>query len=241
MKKLWQRLPRLSRKWKIVRNTVFVLLTALLLPAALGWPALTQDGALAKMQGKYLLSPSEILYRTRRGDTQGYLLQGEGWVAAGRVEKYDNTSRPLERDVPMITQVLDRKMPGILVIPAQDKDGATVLAAFGGPEEAVQAELTLEVAAVEPDYGIPGGEVENESFTARARRDGNGYYIFRLLPHDHEEERYCALDAVWMQLLSAGDEFAGNGYSVIWEDDQGQELSQLTGALPENLNLRDWW
>ena len=166
MKKLWQRLPRLSRKWKIVRNTVFVLLTALLLPAALGWPALTQDGALAKMQGKYLLSPSEILYRTRRGDTQGYLLQGEGWVAAGRVEKYDNTSRPLERDVPMITQVLDREMPGILVIPAQDKDGATVLAAFGGPEEAAQAELTLEVAAVEPDYGIPGGEWRMSSFTA---------------------------------------------------------------------------
>ena len=44
-----------------------------------------------------------------------------------------------------------------------------------------------------------------------------------------------------MQLLSAGDEFAGNGYSVIWEDDQGQELSRLTGALPENLNLKDWW
>ena len=51
MKKLWKCLPKLSRKWKTVRNITFVLLTALLLPAALGWPALTQDGALAKMQG----------------------------------------------------------------------------------------------------------------------------------------------------------------------------------------------
>lgn len=240
MKKLWQRLPKLSRKWKIVRNTAFVLLTALLLPAALGWPALTQDGALAKMQGKYLLSPSEILYRTRQGNTQGYLLQGDGWVAAGRVEKYDSTNRPLERDVPLITQMLSREKPGILVIPARDKDGATVLAAFGGPEEAAQAELTLEVAAVEPDWGNSKA-VENETFTARCQREENGYYFFRLLPHDHEAQQCCALDAVWTRLLSAGDEFSGDRYTVIWEDAQGQELFRLTGEIPENLNLRDFW
>lgn len=240
MKKLWQRLPKLSRKWKIVRNVAFVLLTALLLPPLLGWPALTQDGALAKLQGKYLLSPSEILYRTRQGDNRGYLFQGEGWVAAGLVEKYDSTSRPLERDVSLITQVLSREEPGVLVIPARDKDGATVLAAFGGPEEAVQAELTLEVAAVEPDWG-DSKAVEDETFTARCRREDNGYYFFRLLPHDHGGERYCALDAVWMRLLSAGDELAGDGYTLIWEDAQGQELSRLTGEIQENLNLRDYW
>lgn len=240
MKKLWQRLPRLSRKWKTVRNIAFVLLTALLLPPFLGWPALTQDGALAKMQGKYLLSPSETLYRTCQGDTRGYLLQGEGWVAAGRVEKYDSTSRPLERDVPLITQVLSREEPGVLVIPAQDEDGATVLAAFGAPEEAAQAELTLGVAAVEPDWG-DSKTVKDETFTARCQREENGYYFFRLLPHDHEGERDCALDAVWMRLLGAGGDFAGNRYTLIWEDAQGQELSRLTGEIPENLNLRDFW
>lgn len=240
MKKLWERLPKLSRKGKTVRNTAFVLLTALLLPAALGWPALTQDGALAKMQGKYLLSPSEILYRTRQGDTQGYLLQGEGWVAAGQVQKYDSTRRPLERDAPLITQMLSREEPGVLVIPVQDEDGATVLAAFGAPEEAVQAELTLEVAAVEPGWG-PSKTVEDETFTARCQREENGYYFFRFLPHDHGGARYCALDAVWMQLLGAGDEFAGDGYILIWEDAQGQELSRLTGEIPEYLNLRDFW
>lgn len=240
MKKLWQRLPKLSRKWKTVRNIAFVLLTALLLPAALGWPALTQDGALAKMQGKYRLTPSEILYRTRQGDIRGYLLQGEGWVAAGQVQKYDSTSRPLERDVPLITQVLSREEPGVLVIPAQDEDGSTVLAAFGGPEEAAQAELTLEVAAVEPDWG-PSKTVEDETFTARCQREENGYYFFRLLPHDHGGAQYCVLDAVWMRLLGAGDDFAGDRYTIIWEDAQGQELSRLTGEIPEYLNLRDFW
>lgn len=240
MKKLWQRLPKLSRKWKTVRNIAFVLLTALLLPAALGWPALTQDGALAKMQGKYLLSPSEILYRTRQGDTQGYLLQGEGWVAAGQVQKYDSTSRPLERDAPLITQLLSREEPGVLVIPVQDEDGATVLVAFGAPEEAAQAELTLEVAAVEPEWG-PSKTVKDETFTARCQQEENGYYFFRLLPHDHGGARYCALNAVWMQLLGAGDEFAGDRYTLIWEDAQGQELSRLTGEIPEYLNLRDFW
>lgn len=241
MKRLWQRLPKLSRKWKIARNTAFALLTALLLPAALGWPALTQDGALAKMQGKYLLSPSETLYRTRQGDARGYLLQGEGWVAAARVEKYDSTSRPLERDVPLVTQVLSLEEPGVLVIPARDKDGATVLAAFGAPEEAAQAELTLEVAAVKPDWGVPGIKVEDETFTARCRREENGYYFFRLLPHDHGGEQDCALDAVWMRLLGAGDDFAGDCYTLIWEDAQGQELSRMAGEIPENLNLRDFW
>lgn len=240
MKKLWQRLPKLSRKWKTVRNIAFVLLTALLLPAALGWPALTQDGALAKMQGKYLLSPSEILYRTGQGDTRGYLLQGEGWVAAGRVEKYDSTSRPLERDVPLITQVLSREEPGVLMIPARDRDSATVLAAFGAPEEAAQAELTLEVAAVEPDWGH-SKTVEDETFTARCQREENGYYFFRLLPHDHGGAQYCVLDAVWMRLLGAGDDFAGDRYTLIWEDAQGQELSRLSGEIPEYLNLRDFW
>ena len=97
MKKLWQRLPKLSRKWKTVRKIAFVLLTALLIPAAVGWPALTQDGALDKMQGKYLLTPSEILYRTRQGDTPGYLFQGEVWVAAGQVRQLSGARRPLER------------------------------------------------------------------------------------------------------------------------------------------------
>lgn len=240
MKKLWQRLPKLSRKGKTVRNIAFVLLTALLLPAALGWPALTQDGALAKMQGKYLLTPSEILYRTRQGDTQGYLLQGEGWVAAAQVQKYDNTSRPLERDAPLITQLLSREEPGVLVIPVQDEDGATVLAAFGAPEEAVQAELTLEVAAVEPSWG-PSKTVKDETFTARCQREETGYYFFRFLPHDHGGARYCALDAVWMHLLGMGDEFAGDRYTLIWEDAQGQELSRLTGEIPEYWNLRDFW
>ena len=68
------------------------------------------------------------------------------------------------KDAPMIPNGMARNMAR----KRTEKNGATVLAAFGAPEEAVQAELTLEVAAVEPDYGIPGGEVENESFTARA-------------------------------------------------------------------------
>lgn len=240
MKKLWKHLPKLSRKGKTVRNIAFVLLTALLLPAALGWPSLTQDGALAKMQGKYLLSPSEVLYQTRQGDTRGYLLQGEGWVAAGQVRKYGNTNRPLERDVPLITQILSREEPGVLVIPAQDQDGATVLAAFGAPEEAVQAELTLEVAAVELDWG-PRKSVEHETFIAQCQREENGYYFFRLLSHDHGGAQYCVLDAVWMRLLSAGDDFAGNRYTLVWEDAQGQELSRLTGEIQEYLNLRDFW
>lgn len=241
MKKLWKHLPKLRRNGKTVRNITFVLLTALLLPAALGWPALTQDGALAKMQGKYLLTPSELLYRTWQGDTQGYLFQGEGWVAAGQVRKLSGTSRPLERDEPIITRIVEREEPGVLVIPAQDKDDATVLAAFGGPEEAAQAELTLEVAAVEPDWGVPGEIVKDETFTARCQREENGYYFFRLLPHDHGEEQCCVLDAVWRQLLPIGDDFAGNRYTVIWADAQGQELSRLTGEIPENLNLRDFW
>lgn len=44
-----------------------------------------------------------------------------------------------------------------------------------------------------------------------------------------------------MRLLGAGDELAGDGYTVIWEDAQGQELSRQTGEIPENLNLRDFW
>lgn len=179
------RLPKLSRKWKIARNTVFVLLTALLLPAALGWPALTQDGALAKMQGKYLLSPSEILYRTRRGDTRGYLLQGEGWVAAARVEKYDNTSRPGAGCALDYADAFPGETGGAGDSPPGTRMAPPCWAAFGAPEEAAQAELTLEVAAVEPDWGVPGIKVEDETFTARCQREETGYYFFRLLPHDH--------------------------------------------------------
>ena len=237
MTNIRNRLPRLSRRGKLARNLAFVLLPALLPPPLLGWPSLTLEGAFRKLEGQYLLAPSQVVLETGEGDLRGYLALGETWAAVGQVQKFQSTNTPFERDVPSITQVLDLREPGLAVIPARDRDGATVAAAFGAPEEARQAVLTLTVPAVQPDYGLPG-TVEEETFTARAQREGSGFYIFRLTPHDHGPGRYCALEAAWMELLSLGDELSGSSYTLKWQDDRGEELLCLSGELPESLHLR---
>ena len=50
-------LPRLPRRWRIVRNAAATLLLLGALAAALDFPVLTQYGTFRKLEEQYLLAP----------------------------------------------------------------------------------------------------------------------------------------------------------------------------------------
>ena len=50
-KKLWARLPRLPRRWRIVRNLAAAAALGVLAVYLLGWPCLSQYGAFQRLEG----------------------------------------------------------------------------------------------------------------------------------------------------------------------------------------------
>ena len=59
LKKFVARLPKLPRKWRIIRNLTVTLLILALLPWVLEWPTFTAEQTFRQLEKRALLSPSE--------------------------------------------------------------------------------------------------------------------------------------------------------------------------------------
>lgn len=57
LKKLWGRLPKLPRRWRIVRNLAAAAVLAVLALTLLEWPALSSYASFRRLEGAYLLTP----------------------------------------------------------------------------------------------------------------------------------------------------------------------------------------
>ena len=162
MKKLWNKLtaplPRLSRKGKVVRNLAVTLLIFAALPFLLGLPVLTADGAFRQAERQFLLAPSEQVLKSGNG----YLSQGEDWVAAGQVRRHSSMG-PYQKYQGIINNVLPRDELGVVFIPGEE-NGIYTAAVFGLPEEAVSGVLELTISGVTATLGGRGHPAE-ETFT----------------------------------------------------------------------------
>lgn len=54
-------LPRLPRRWRIVRNAAATLLLLGALAAALDFPVLTRYGTFRRLEEQYLLAPARLV------------------------------------------------------------------------------------------------------------------------------------------------------------------------------------
>ena len=122
-------LPRLPRKWRIVRNAAATLLLLGALAAALDFPVLTRYGTFRRLEEQYLLAPARLVYRLDDpGSGAAFLTQGESWIAVGMVEEFDGTFLPHYSGV--ITQVLDSAEEHVVVLPMRGEESETAAAVW---------------------------------------------------------------------------------------------------------------
>lgn len=234
LKRGWDRLPKLPRPWRIVRNLVVAVLALTLLVLALDWPVFTRKQAILRLAEQALLSPCEIVLEV---GNDGFLLEGEDFVAAGRVDEYDNTWKPLQAMNPRLCHVVPKGELMVIGVPVVADDCLTV-AVTGLPEEAVSGNLQLTISGV-TDLSGDGRVEEEEVFSGWGYREGD-WMIFRLAAHgDHPgHNRRCIMDDLWWDLgLNQGlDPYP---WTLKLMDGEDWEIGVVSGTLPQDLRFLD--
>lgn len=238
-KNLWAKLPQLPRRWRIVRNLAAVLLLSALCLRLWGWPSLTPYGAFRRLEGEYLLTPSELVLRTGSGRHPAFLTEGENWVSVGRASRMSSYDDFRYKYDVRLHHVLPKAGLIVVALSAAAEDSALVVAVKGVPEEAVSGELEVEmnkdgIRSAGPYYGQMKSR---ETFTARAKKEENGWFFFYLERHPLED--HCLLEALLANLLfwEAVPEFP---YRLTLLDEAGNEVERVEGNLPPDQRIQSW-
>ena len=223
-KRLWQRRPRLSRKWRVARNLTFAAAVAASLPFWMGNPFLSADAAISAMEQAYLLTPSQNVLEVRRGDNVGFIREGEGWVSVGQVYKIGVNARLFREWSGIYHQVLDKNALVVAALPVEVGDGDTLVAVTGFPETAEEGTLWL--------------QIETEVFTARAVRDKERpeWMFFLLEEHDSDMHASCAMGRRWMDMVF-WDGLGELPYTLVFKDDTGGEVFRRQGTLSPSQKI----
>lgn len=243
LKKLWDRLPKLPRRWRIVRNLALAAVLAVLALELLEWPSLSPYALFQRLEGAYLLTPSRLVLQVERGRTIGYLSEGDSWITVGSVETYNDAGKPLniDKNIAILHQVLPKEGIVAVLLPAKNGSGGAVVAVWGGPEEAVSGTMELDLKGISGrsprDNAVPG----LETFSAQAQRREDGWFIFQFVPHDdHSANISCAME----MLLALGPVFSSDQmeqpYRLTLTDARGETVAEQSGTLPPDQNLRQW-
>ena len=232
---------KLPRGWKIVRNLAAALLLAALALLLWGWPAWMADGAYRRLETKLLLAPSQTVLTNRAADGSftAYLSQGEDWIAVGRVTAVSYGGLPFPKAEPCINHLFPKAGLVVAALSGPGEGGTLTVAVWGAPEEAVSG--TLELNLIDVDGGVWPTPAE-ETFTAQAVREENGWFFFQFSPHeDHPGRELCAIDALWEWGARVRRGFVGeHPYRLALTDDRGREVLARSGTLPPNQCLNDW-
>lgn len=232
---------KLPRGWKIVRNLAAVLLLAALALLLWGWPAWMADGAYRRLETELLLAPSQTVLTNRAADGSftAYLSQGEDWIAVGRVTAVSYGGLPFPKAEPCINHLFPKAGLVVAALSGPGEGGTLTVAVWGAPEEAVSG--TLELNLIDVDGGVWPTPAE-ETFTAQAVREENGWFFFQFSPHeDHPGRELCAIDALWEWGARVRRGFVGeHPYRLALTDDRGREVLARSGTLPPNQCLNDW-
>lgn len=232
------RIPRLSRRARIVRNFLLALLLLAAVVLALGVPPLTKYGVFRRLEKEYLLTPSQLVYQIDRGGAAAYLSQGESWITAGMVRTLDSGGTPLFHYKGYLNYVLPRDEMQVLILPLDTEDGSTVVALWGAPEGAATGELELTLEGLELPFGYEewtGYTVpERETFSAQGVRREDGWFFFTL--NAHPEETMCAMDALWGS-LDFWQVTDPRPYRLTLWDGQGNTVWTGSGETAEGYSI----
>lgn len=242
LKKLWGRLPKLPRRWRIVRNLALAAVLAVLALTLLEWPALSSYASFRRLEGAYLLTPSRLVFQVGDGWSAGYLSEGDSWITVGSVSKFKSSGKPLnlDRNYALLHYILPKEGIVAVLLPAKTEENGAVVAVWGAPEEAVSGTMELDLKGISDPVSlrrVPG----LETFSAQARRREDGWFIFQFVPHDgHPENTSCAME----MLLWGGPAFRWaemeQPYRLTLTDGQGNTVTEQAATLPPAQRLQQW-
>lgn len=225
--KLWNRLPRLSRKQRIVRNLALSLVCLLLLDWMLGFPSLSRRGLLREAEQRYLLEDSELLFTTTNGkygfDMPHTLFARNGGLLL--TANYSWTPLGLQEG-----QVQLWQEPDTIRLSQGFMDMAGSYIAFGNLEEVATAELTVTLAGK-----LEGGEYR-ETYTAQGRRQNPWCFTFQLEPHHAKDQildGHWAAEAEQMAIYTTFGELLAQDAVLRLYDEAGQLYHEKTVPWPE--------
>lgn len=219
--KLWEYIPRLSRKQKLVRNLLAAAVCLFLLEWMMNFPCLTAEGLLRRVERAYLLENTELLYDGQNRGAGGicwptvYGRNGDTLLAV----RYGRS--PLGRQ--LVTAELHREPDNIYCFRQMNFFGELPLRvlAFGDLENAARAEL---LCTVEVTTGV--GDVRRtllrETYAAEGEWAAPGAVSFTLTPRYGEED--TSEDAVTERRMFGGEVAAQNYDAVL-------RLYDETGSL----------
>ncbi len=237
---VWNRLPKLPRKWRIIRNLAVLPVLLVFALDLLEWPSLSAYGAFHRLESSYLLTPSRLVLQLGRNRTTVCLSEGESWITMGSVMEYDSGGKPLDIDKfrAILHYVLPKEGTVVVPIPAADEDDCIYAAVWGGPEEAVSGTLELELASFENFIGEQTSRPE--TCTAQAERRENGWFIFQFAPHEnHRNPDACAIRLFPWWTFSPGDRLENN-YQLTLFDVNGKQIAAQSGITPPDQMLMQW-
>ena len=231
--KRFSRLPRLSRRARIVRNFLLAAVLGAAAVLALGTPPLTKYGVFRRLEEQYLLTPSQLAYRMDKIVSAVYVTQGDGWITMGKVDTLDVGGTPFFHHFGVITHVLPRDSMQVVILPESTEDGSTVIALWGAPEEAAAGELELTLEGIEPWSNVFGWTVpEREVFSTQTVREGD-WFFFELPPHqDHPDSERCIMDVLWDN-VSFVEEAGSWPYRLTLRDAKGDVVWTGSGDTAE--------
>jgi hypothetical protein len=240
MKTIVKKLPKLTRKGKIVRNLAVCALVIAAIPWVTDWPTNNSEEVFRRVERQALLSPSEILLQWG----EAFLVEGEDWIAVGKVDKYTDSWKPFQKKIAYINNVVPKGEPAVVALP--DTEGNVLwVAVHGVPEEVVTGELSLTVSGVDT-RGYPERVAEEETFTARADRDEAHpeWMFFPLTSHgDHPGlNRTCLMEFLWWE-LTLGEGVAPYPYTLKLYDGDGEVVEEISANLPRSNRFlySDFW
>lgn len=240
--KKWQaRLPRLPRRWRIVRNLAVTAALAFLALdlELLDWPSFSPYGAFQRVESAYLLTPSRLVLQVDSGWGAGFLTEGDSWITLGASHKYQSSVLSPASYQANLVHVLPKEGIVVAALPAKNEQGGLVVAVWGAPPEAAAGTLELDLEDVE-DIWRERPVMERETFTAQARRQEDGWFIFQFAPHSyHPEDQFCAMDMVlWGAFLM--DQVGEQSYRLTLADSRGAAVVSQAGTLPPDQWLSQW-
>ena len=228
------RVPRLSRRARIVRNFLLALLLLAAVVLALGGAAPHQVRGVPAVGGGVPAHPLPAGVPCRPWQLGCGLPDPGGWVDhRGQSDHAGRRRNPLFHYDGVITHVLPQDSMQVVILPLSTEEGSTVVALWGAPEEAATGELELTLEGIEPwsdilEWTVP----EREVFSAQAAREGD-WFFFELPPHqDHPDSEWCIMDVLWYNVSFV--EGAGSWpYRLTLRDARGDVVWTGSGDTAE--------
>jgi len=222
----FKKLPKLSRKGKIIRNLAVCALVLAALPWVLDWPTNDSEEVFRRLERQALLSPSELVLQVG----EAFLTEGEDWVAAGEVHKYSSSWKPFQKKTAYINYVLPKGELTVIPLPDSSTEKGLVVAVHSLPEHVTSGLLEITVS-IEDRRGenFPA----QETFKVAAEREGD-WLFFEVRSHGkHDETEWCIMGALWWE-MTLGSGVPEYPYTLELYDADGNTVERVESTLPRS-------